>query len=513
MAPFGFKSILFESAADRARTEHAEAPSSFADLNLDQITDAITADWAAYNLKPFFYVPLNRLQAISYRHEVMHDLESASLLSHINAFAAEMRAMRDHLAYAAKLRYQYQKDARFLDAADIYCRAVRDLADNLRNSAPGSRGLLQFLEHLGYYVASHSFVSLAEETKSLRASLKRVRYCIQIKGSSFTVYRYQSERDYSAEVEKTFDKFARGAAKDYRIKYRTAPEMNHIEAKILDYVAALNPELFADLDEYCARNKDFTDATIVEFDREVHFYIAYLGHAAKLRRYGLQFCYPQFSAASKAVRSREAFDLALAAKLGGEQKIVCNDFYLQNNERIIVVTGPNQGGKTTFARMFGQLHYLGSLGCPVPGQEARLVLFDNLLTHFEREERIDNLRGKLQDDLVRIRKILDHATPNSIVILNEIFTSTTIQDATFLSRKIMGEIAGLDLLGVWVTFIDELASCNDKTVSMASMVSPQDPTLRTFKVVRKPADGLSYALSIAEKYRLTYAQIKERIAS
>jgi DNA mismatch repair protein MutS len=507
-------SILFENLEDRAAEEGLKAPEFFPDLNCDQFVDAVTKGKEEYNLKPFFQACLRRVGATTYRHEVMQDLENAVLLQQVISFAKTMHDMRERLVRVEKLYCQQQKQAWFLDAVEVYCDAINKFADDLRGTDLGSRGFLGFRDYLADYSRSVGFINLLSETEKLKADLATVNYCVLIRGDKFTVRKYAGERDYSADVEETFEKFKQGAVKNYKVSFSETEEMNHVEAKILEFVSKLHPEVFVPLDQYFVRNANYLDDTVAAFDREIQFYLAYINYMESLKRTGLHFCYPRISDTHKEVFDREGFDVVLARKLVEQNaSVVCNDFCLKGQERILVISGPNQGGKTTFARAFGQMHYLASLGLPVPGKEAQLFLFDQLFTHFEKEEKVENLRGKLEDDLVRIHGILERVTPKSIVIMNEIFTSTTIQDEIFLSKKVMEQISALDLLCAWVTFVDELASYGPQTVSMVSTVVPDNPALRTFRIVRRPADGLAYAMAIAQKYRLTYDSIMERIKS
>lgn len=501
--------------ADEYERQASADPQFFRDLNLDQIFGSISGAKSEYNLGPFFRQPLRSVAAIEYRQAAMSDVGREPILGALRSFADSMRAVRATLAQIAKLYYKYQKEAWLLDAAGAYCNAVQALHAGLSSAETRSDAFAALKRFLSGYIAAEAFRSLAADIATVSEKLGTIRYTLLIRGGSVTVARYLEQTDYEREIEEDFDRFRQGDVARHVFKFANSVQMNHIEAGILDRVAKLFPEALAALDEFGAQHDGFVDGVIAQFDREVQFYVAYHEHVSRLAGKGVSFCLPEITTEKGDLYASGAFDLALAYAIASKpDPVVTNDFQLEGRERIIIVSGPNQGGKTTFARMFGQLHYLSSLGLPVPGDKARLYKFDRIFTHFETSENLHNLRGKLYDDLVRLRATVSEATSDSIVILNEVFNSTSLKDAVFLSGEILKAILRLDAFCVCVTFIDELAALSaDKMVSMASTVNPENVAERTFKVVRKPPDGLAYAISIAEKYKLTYRQLQQRLAS
>ena len=509
-------SILFGEGRGEGRSQGQSPmdrePPYFHDLNLDAFVESATAGMDEYDLKSFFYKPLDDEAAIVYRQNVVHDLVGRPALDMVKEFAIGMRRTRELEAQAARLQNEYQKDSWFLDEVETYCETVVELGRTLGKADIRSRGMTACRDYLKAYAESARFAALRGEAGALREALASVRYCLFIRHDAVRVKKYEGEAEYGVEIERMFDRFAQGGGKDYLAQFTDSRDLNEVEADILDMVASLYPGEFEELGDFRSRNTSYADPCIVAFDREIQFYVSYLDYIAPIRRSGSPFCYPRVIHASKELHSRGGYDIVLASKLAQEGAApVPNDFRLEGAERILVVTGPNQGGKTTFARAFGQLHYLARLGLPVPGSEARLLLCDRILTHFDKEERVEAGRGRLLEDLVRMRGILDEATGESVILLNEIFTSTALKDAIYLGEQVIRRIIELDAPCVCVTFIDELAKLSEKTVSMMSTVEPDRPAVRTYKILRKPPDGLAYALSIAEKYGLTPDRIVERI--
>jgi len=506
-------SVLFRGYEDRLH-DFGEPDHFGGDLNLDQVVAPMVTQREPYDLGHFFHAPLHEVDAVRYRQAACRDLEDDRVRKAVDGFAEGMVVMRGRRSHAMQLRHRNHRFRWFREATRVYCETVAALRDGLAEADLASEALLALRGYLADYTASPDFRALADDGEALDEELAAVRYTVQINSGRVTVRRYEGGDDYRHDVKATFSKFEQAEVKDRRVEYSAFSDLNHVEAQVLDLVAELFPGPFGRLAEYCTIHSDFIDRRVARFDREVQFYLAWLDFIAPIRSSGLRFCYPEVSTTSKVTRVVGSFDVALAAKLtrqGGQ--VVPNDFQLTGNERILVVTGPNQGGKTTFARMFGQLHYLAALGLPVPGETVQLSLPDRIFTHFDREEQIETLRGKLADELVRVRDMFDRATADSVFVINEGFSSTTLTDALLLGGEVVRRMIDRDLLGVYVTFVDELASLGEATVSMVATVDPDDPAQRTLRIVRRPADGLAYAAAIAGKYGVSYQRLKERITA
>ncbi len=509
-----FESLLFPLGAEHGEAPSGGAPAYASDLRLDQIVLAVAGDREEHErVTALLYQRVGEVDTAYFRQEVFRDLEDRALRDRLADVVGRLADVRAHLGQLQRMRCRQQREGWFLDAANLYVEAIASLADDLDHAPVTSRALLAFRSFISGYTDSEAFTTLVAETRCVRQALSEIRYCVLIHDGRVEVRRYEGEADYSVEVVDTFARFAQGDVTDHRVRYRSEPGMNHVGEQILERVARLFPDEFAELSTYCQRHERFYDETVRQFERDVQFYLAYLEYLEPLRSAGLDFCYPQLTR-SASLSATGTFDLALAKKLVAEAvPVVRNDIRLEGGERIIVVTGPNQGGKTTFARTFGQLHHVAAVGCPVPGTAATIFLSDQIFTHFQREEDLTRFSGKLEDDLRRVREIVQSATKDSIVVMNEIFASTTLHDARTLGKRVLEQLIALGPQCLLVTFVDELATLGDTVVSMVATIDPDDPVRRTFRVERRPADGLAYALAVAAKYGLTYERLLRRVTS
>ena len=149
--------------------EHDEDRCFARDLNLDQIVAAIAGDHEERDLiTRVLFAPLHDADAVRYRQEVFQDLENPALFGEVRHFSELISEVRAHLRQAAKMEERYQREGWLLDAAAIYCDAVRSLAGYLASAQIGSRALLAFRDYLASYVASAGFTALTAETRSSR---------------------------------------------------------------------------------------------------------------------------------------------------------------------------------------------------------------------------------------------------------------------------------------------------------------------------------------------------------
>jgi DNA mismatch repair ATPase MutS len=169
---------------------------------------------------------------------------------------------------------------------------------------------------------------------------------------------------------------------------------------------------------------------------------------------------------------------------------------------LFLITGPNQGGKTTFLRSVGLAQMMMQAGMFVPAEEFESNLCSGIFTHFRREEDRSMERGKLEEELERMRAIVESIKPGGLLLLNESFASTNEREGSEIALEVIPAILDCGIKVFYVTHFFEFPQ------KMAQMIPNRILSLRaerlpdgtrTFKIKEGKPLETSYGVDLYRK--------------
>lgn len=279
------------------------------------------------------------------------------------------------------------------------------------------------------------------------------------------------------------------------------------------------------LKEYVSLNGGF----LSRLRHEIGFYTAACRLYHKLQEQGLAVSFPKIAPLEDRVcEIKGAYNLNLVRHLTvthpglqiGDQ-IVQNDCLMGEQwGRIFILTGPNQGGKTTYTQMVGLIQILAQAGLFVPGSSATISPADGIYTHYPIEEKLEKATGRFGDEAQRLSGIFQQAGQNSLILLNESLASTNPGESIYLAQEIVKIFRQMGVRVIFNTHLHELAenlealnqavAGESKIVSVVAskMDGDSHPGHRSFHLQPGPPMGRSYALEIAAKYGIRFDQLQ-----
>jgi DNA mismatch repair ATPase MutS len=225
---------------------------------------------------------------------------------------------------------------------------------------------------------------------------------------------------------------------------------------------------------------------------ELAFYIGALNLHERLTAKGEPVCMPV--AAEGAFSSRGLYDVSLA--LGSEERVVGNDVDADGRS-LVVITGANHGGKSTFLRSAGLAQLMFQAGLFVGAEAFTADVRHGVFTHFKREEDATMRSGKLDEELRRMSDIVDGIGRRGLLLCNESFASTNEREGSEIARQL---IRALREAGVKVFFVTHMYD-----LAHGLYTSAADDTL--FLRAPRQEDGTrSYRLAEGEPLPTSYGE-------
>ncbi len=213
---------------------------------------------------------------------------------------------------------------------------------------------------------------------------------------------------------------------------------------------------------------------------ELAFYVGCANLRERLARRGQPICMPvPAAAAERRLSCRGLSDVCLALTL--DRRVVGNDANADKKD-LVIVTGANQGGKSTFLRSVGVAQLMMQCGMFVPADALCSSICDGLFTHFKREEDPGMKSGKLDEELSRMSELVDHVTSHSLILFNEPCATTNEREGSEIARQIITALLDKRVRIACVTHLYELArGLHERNVG--NLLFLRAERARTFKLI------------------------------
>ena len=491
------------------------------DIALDEFIDHMggDADERAIIRKIMSQIPADPNDMI-FRQTILKDLiENESLCSSMSDILAQIKTLK---LFGGVRKAANERDTslytlvQILRELMVYVDVIENLYSELLNSRITSEGLTGLRDSLEAIIKDDKFAEAKSDIRLMHEDLSNVRAAVI--GVNFTP-------DFDIERVSTIEFVPYGLRSKYTIMDIAAATKLSSPTHRVRYddalLSAITPKMekhlkshFFEIKRTLTKYTKYDSSFLVEMYEGLTFYLRSAKLAGKLKENGYVITFPEIKPTDKSRLSVTGFyNIRLAFR--GENDIVKNDFAFTPQERIFILTGPNRGGKTIVEQALGLISVMTSLGMFVTANSCTGLPFCNILTHFPIDENLTINYGRLGEEAVRIKEIVKSSDENSLILFNETFSTTSASDGLYLSKDLIRILKEKGAYVIFNTHIHDLAreipemnSWNGQS-SITSLVMERKDDKNTFLLKRAEPDSSSYARDIAEKYGITYEQMKE----
>lgn len=236
---------------------------------------------------------------------------------------------------------------------------------------------------------------------------------------------------------------------------------------------------------------------------ELAFYVGCINLHAQLASKKAPVCFPTpVEGSERRLRYTGLYDVCLSLRLGGG---VVGNSASADGKSLILVTGANQGGKSTFLRGVGLAQLMMQCGMFVGAEAFGAELCPALYTHYRREEDVTMKSGKFDEEIARLSEIADHITPNSMLLFNESFAATNEREGSEIAKQIVCALLEKQVKIIYVTHLYEFARClleRKMEDSLFLRAERKADGTRTFKLLEGEPLESSYGVDL---YRQIFA--------